>query len=84
MKGGWMVCWYVGCLKAQAKELSFDVLSGFVPWSDLYLDNKIGARTVNLTAGATVMNERGISLSGKDLISLGPQSPFLYLIVLLG
>lgn len=78
--GGWLVGWLV---KAQAKELSFDVLSDFSSWSDLYVDKKMGVRALSLIAGAAVVNKRGISLSRKDLISLGPHPPFLYPVVLL-
>lgn len=49
-----------GWSKAQAKELSFDMLSGFVLWSDLCLDKKIGVRRLNLMAGTTVVNIGGI------------------------
>lgn len=49
-----------GWFKAQAKEPSFDLFSGFVPWSDLCLDKKIGLRRLNLPAGATVVNIGGI------------------------
>lgn len=48
-----------GWFKAQAKGLSFDMLSGLVLWSDLEDRSKIqkiGVRRLSLTAGTAVVN----------------------------
>ena len=61
--GGWIDGWMGdGWFKTQAKALSFDMLSGFVLWSDLCLEKKIGVRRLNFTAGTTVVNIGGIAV----------------------